>query len=45
MEVMRRPELMSGARNDVRTLNVAIALPPVSHVDELGSDSDKTMTD
>jgi len=42
---MRRPELMSGARNDVRTLNVAIALPPVSHVDELGSDSDKTMTD
>jgi len=45
MEVMRRPELTSGARNDVRTPNVPVALPPVGHVDELGSDSDKTMTD
>jgi len=25
--------------------NVVVALPPVGHVDELGSDSDKTMTD
>jgi len=42
---MRHPELTSGARNDVRMPNVAVALPPVGHVDELGSDSDKTMTD
>ena len=40
-----RWELTSGARNDVRTTNVAVALPPVGHVGELHSDSDKTMAD
>jgi len=40
-----RWELTSGARSDVRTPNVAVALPPVSHVGELKSDSDKTMAD
>jgi len=42
---MRRPDLTSGARNDVQTPNVTVALPPDGHVDELGSDSDKTMTE
>jgi len=40
-----RWELTSGARNNVRTTNVAVALPPVGHVGELNSDSDKTMAD
>ena len=40
-----RLELTSGARDDVRAPNVAVALSPVGHVDELGSDSDKTRTD
>ena len=34
---------MSGARDDVRSPNVADVLSPVSHVDELGSDSDMAM--
>ena len=38
-------ELTSGAKNDVRTTNVAVALPPVGHVGELDSDSDKTIAD
>ena len=40
-----RPELTSGARDDVRAPNVAAALTPVGHVDELGVHSDKTMID
>jgi len=40
-----RWELTSVARNDVRMTNVAVALPPVGHVGELHSDSDKTMAD
>ena len=40
-----RWELTSGARNDVWTTNVTVALPPVCHVGELHSDSDKTMAD
>jgi len=40
-----RWELTSGARNDVRMTNVAVALPPVGHVGELKSDSDKTIAD
>jgi len=40
-----RWELTSGARSDVRVPNVDRALSPVGHVDELGSDLDKTMTD
>jgi len=40
-----RLELTSGARNDVRMTNVAVALPPVGHVGELNFDSDKTMAD
>jgi len=42
---MRHPELTSGARDDVRVPNVTVVLSPVGHVDELGSHSDKTMTD
>ena len=38
-----RWELTSGARNDVRAPNVAEVLSPVSHVDELDSDSDNVM--
>jgi len=40
-----RWELTSAARSDVRTPNVDGALPPVSHVDELGLDSVNTMAD
>jgi len=40
-----RLELMSGARDDVRAPNVTVVLSPVGHVDELGFDSDKMMTD
>jgi len=40
-----RWELTSGARNDVRMTNVVVALPPVGHVGELDSDSDKTIAD
>ena len=40
-----RWELTSGAGNGVRTTNVAVALPPVGHVGELHSDSDKAMAD
>ena len=40
-----RWELTIGARNDVRTINVAVALPPVGHVGEVHSESDKTMAD
>jgi len=40
-----RWELTSGARNDIRMTNAAVALPPVGHVGELHSDSDKTMAD
>ena len=40
-----RPELMSGARDDVRAPNVAVGLTPVGHVDELGFHSDKAMVD
>ena len=40
-----RLELTSGARDDVRVPNVAVVLSSVGHVDELGSHSDKTMTD
>ena len=39
-----RRELTSGARNGVRAPNVDGALPPVGHVDELGFDSEETMT-
>ena len=38
-------ELTSGARNDVRMTNVTVALPPVGHVGELKTFSDKTMAD
>ena len=38
VEVMRCPELTSGARNNIRMPNIVVALPPVGHVDELGSD-------
>ena len=38
-------ELTSGAKNDVRTTNVAVVLSPVGHVGELQTDSDKTMAD
>jgi len=37
--------LTSGARNDVRTTNVAVALPPVGHVGELDFDSENTTID
>ena len=40
-----RWELTSGANSDVWPPNVDGALPPVGHVDELGFDSEKTMTD
>jgi len=40
-----RWELTSGAKNDVRTTNVAVALSPVGHVGELASDLENTMTD
>ena len=40
-----RWELTGGARNGVRTTNVAVVLPPVGHVGELQTDSDKTMAD
>ena len=36
-----RPELTSGARDGVRAPNVAVALPPVGHVDEVGVHSDE----
>ena len=39
------PELTSGARDGVRAPNVAAALTPVGHVDELGVHSDKAMVD
>jgi len=38
-------ELTSRAKSDVRPPNVDGALPPVGHVDELGFDSEKTMTE
>ena len=38
-----RPELTSGAKDGVRVPNVAAALTPVGHVDELGVHSDKAM--
>ena len=38
-----RRELTSGARNGVRAPNVDGVLSPVGHVDELGSDSEKTL--
>ena len=38
-------KLTSRARNDIRMTNVAVALPPVGHVGELHSDSDKTIAD
>ena len=40
-----RPELTSGARDDVQVPNVAVDLTPVGHVDELGFHSDKAMVD
>ena len=40
-----RLELTSGARDGVRAPNVAAALTPVGHVDELGVHSDKAMVD
>ena len=39
------PELTSRARDGVRVPNVAAALTPVGHVDELDVHSDKTMID
>ena len=38
-----RWELTSGARSGVRTPNVDGVLSPVGHVDELGSDLEKTL--
>jgi len=40
-----RPELTSRARDGVRMPNVAAAVTPVGHVDELGVHSDKAMVD
>ena len=39
------PELTSGARDGVHVPNVAAALMPVGHIDELGVHSDKAMVD